>query len=157
VDVATFDDIADEFQKRIQRIVWCTFGTVDSTGRPRSRILHPIWEGATGWIATGRSSLKAKHIAANPYVTLCYWDLQHEQVIADCRADWEDSVEEKRRLWDLYLHTPPPMGYDLAKLWPAGPEDPTLGFLRLTPWRIELSGISAAAQPWQVWRAAGVP
>ena len=43
-----FADIADEFAARTQRIVWCTVATVDESGRPRTRILHPIWEGTTG-------------------------------------------------------------------------------------------------------------
>ena len=54
MDVATFDEIKDEFNARVQRIVWCTVTTIDQKGRPRSRILHPIWDGPTGYIATGR-------------------------------------------------------------------------------------------------------
>src|SRR3990170_8750486 len=98
MDIASFAEIEEEFMARVRRIAWCTVATVDRQGRPRSRILHPIWEGATGWIATGRQSFKAKHLASNPYVSLCYWDPQHEQVYVDCRAEWEDRIEEKRRL-----------------------------------------------------------
>ena len=56
-DVA-FDDIETRLRLITDRIVWCTFATVDRSGKPRSRILHPIWEGPTGWIATGRRSHK---------------------------------------------------------------------------------------------------
>ena len=153
MDVASFAEIEEEFMKRVSRIVWCTVATVDRQGRPRSRILHPIWEGSTGWIATGRQSFKAKHLGSNPYVSLCYWDPQHQQVYVDCKADWEDDIEEKRRLWELYKSTPPPVGYDLAMFWKS-PEDPTLGLLKLTPWRIELWSLAdlASGKPSRVWR-----
>ena len=55
-EVTSFDEIAKGFDERVRRIVWCTVTTVDTQGRPFSRILHPIWEGCVGWIATGSSS-----------------------------------------------------------------------------------------------------
>ena len=84
MEVAAFKDIEEEFMARVRRIVWCTVATVDRKGRPRTRILHPIWEGTTGWIATGRHTLKTKHLAKNPHVSLSYWDQQHQQIYADC-------------------------------------------------------------------------
>ena len=36
--------VQDEFIATAHRIVWCGVATVDRRGRPRSRILHPIWE-----------------------------------------------------------------------------------------------------------------
>ena len=78
MDVESFDQVEPEFSERIKRIVWCSVVTVDRKGRPRSRILHPIWEGSTGYIATGRHSFKAKHLAKNPYVSLTYWDPDKE-------------------------------------------------------------------------------
>ncbi len=90
MDIASFAEIEEEFVARVSRIVWCTVATVDRQGRPRSRILHPIWEGSTGWIATGRHSLKEKHLAANAYVSLSYWDQEHQQVYVDAKAEWID-------------------------------------------------------------------
>jgi general stress protein 26 len=143
MEVASFDQIADEFNARIQRIAWCTVSTVDRKGRPRSRILHPIWEGTTGWIATAPQSHKAKHLAANPYVSLSYWDPQHQQVYVDAKAEWVDDAATKQRIWDLYKNTPPPLGYDPAMIWQGGVTDPTYGLLKLTPWRLELYGLAA--------------
>lgn len=154
MDVAAFTDIEEDFMARVSRIIWCTVTTVDGKGRPRGRILHPIWEGSTGWIATGRQTYKSKHIAANPYVSLAYWDPQHEQVFADCRAEWVEDRGEKQRLWDLFKSTPEPMGYDLGMFWKGGVSDPTYGLLKLTPWRIELWSLGAmmkGEQP-RVWR-----
>lgn len=156
MEVASFAEIADEFHARVARIVWCTVSTVDAKERPRSRILHPIWEGSTGWIATSPNSHKARHLAKNPYVSLSYWDQQHQQVYADCKAEWVNDPAERRRIWDLYKNTPPPLGYDPAMIpvWKDGPDTPDFGVLKLTPWRIELFGMNVAApgQPPLVWR-----
>ena len=154
MDVEKFSEIESEFAARVGRIVWCTVATVDRQGRPRTRILHPIWEGPIGWIATGRHSHKERHLAANPYVSLSYWDGQHQQVYVDCKAEWEDSPEEKRRIWKLYKTTPPPLGYDPAMIWQGGAENPDYGLLRLKPWRIELWSLTdmITGKPPLVWR-----
>lgn len=153
MNVARFKDIEEEFARRVRQIVWCTVATVDDRGRPRSRILHPIWEGATGWIATGRQSHKAHHLAGNPYVSLSYWDPRHEQVHADCRASWEESSHEKRRIWDMLKSTPPPLGYDPGAFFPSA-DDPGFGLLKLEPWRIELWSLAdlVGGTPPTVWR-----
>jgi general stress protein 26 len=152
-EISDFSAIEADFMDRIRRIVWCTVTTVDRKDRPRARILHPVWEGSTGWIATGRDSFKAKHIAHNPHVSLSYWDPNHEQVFAECRAEWEDDPTEKARLWAFYKATPAPLGYDLAMFWKDA-DDPGYGLLRLSPWRIELSslgGMMKGEAP-RVWR-----
>jgi len=154
MNVASFADIADDFHARIARIVWCTMATVDRKGRPRTRLVHPIWEGATGWIATGRRSHKAKHLARNPNVSLSYWDQEHQQVYVDAVAAWVDDPAEKLRVWELYKGTPPPYGYDPQIIWRNGPDDPDYGLLKLTPWRIELFSLRdmiTGAEP-HVWR-----
>jgi general stress protein 26 len=97
--------------------------------------------------------LKEKHLHHNPYVSLSYWDQQHEQIHAECRAEWEDTPSEKRRIWELFKHTPPPLGYDPGLFW-KGLDDPTYGVLKLTPWRIEmwsLNDLMAGKSP-TVWQ-----
>lgn len=128
--VTSFNDIAQEFEQRVGRIVTCTVTTVDTKGRPRARILHPLWEGSTAWIVTDRQSFKAKHIAKNPYVSLSYWDPQQEQVYAECKASWEEDPAEKDRVWNLFKNTPPPRGYDPAQFMPEGPAAPSYGALK---------------------------
>ena len=150
MEVATFAEIADAFRERYTRIVWCTFCTMDTKGRPRTRILHPIWEGLTGYITTNRHSLKEKHLAGNPCVSLSYWDSSYEQLYVDARAEWEDDLAERARVWELYKATPGPLGYDPAIIW-KGPDDPVFGLLKLTPWRIELSNNMPNSKV--VWRA----
>lgn len=65
MDVRSFSEIEAEFLERVYRMIWCNVATVDGRGRPRSRLLHPIWEGMTGWIATHRHSHKSRHLAHN--------------------------------------------------------------------------------------------
>ena len=153
MDVASFAEIEDKFKETTQRVVWCTVTTMDRQNRPRSRILHPVWDGTTGWIATGRESHKAKHIAHNPFVSLSYWDQQHEQVQAECKAEWADDQAAKDQLWNLLKTTPEPVGYDPVAFWPSA-EDPSFGALKLTPWRIEIWSVGAmsSGEPPQVWR-----
>ncbi len=155
MDVGSFAEIEQEFSSRVSTIVWCTVATVDRSGRPRSRILHPIWEGNAGWIATGRNSFKAKHITHNPHVSLSYWDQGQKQVYADCTARWEEDAGERLRIWELLKNTPPPMGYDPGLFFQT-PENPDYGVLRLTPWRIELWSLTdmVSGNPPLVWRGS---
>lgn len=155
MDVA-WEDIAADFQRITSRIVWCSVTTIDRKGRPRSRILHPVWDGKTGWIATGRNTLKAKHLAKNPYVSLSYWDNDREQVLVECKATWADDQGTKNTVWDLVKNAPPPVGYDPALFWPNGPTDPNFGALLLDPWRIEMWSMAELMQgkPARVWRPA---
>ena len=45
--VSAFAMIESEFIERAHRMVWCNMATVDPDGRPRTRIVHPVWEGDT--------------------------------------------------------------------------------------------------------------
>ena len=134
-------------------MVWCCLATVDTHNRPRSRVLHPIWEGATGWITTHRHSHKARHLAQNPYVSLAYINDIHKPVYADCVAEWVDDLNEKHRIWELYKSTPPPLGYDPGVEF-GTPEHEDFGLLKLTPWRIDLVSFPAPSfeEGTKVWR-----
>jgi general stress protein 26 len=153
-EAASFREIAATFDERVRRIVWCTVTTVDTKGRPFSRILHPIWEGAVGWIATGRETLKTKHLAKNAMVAVSYWDPSHDTVIAQCTATWCDDDGTRRRIWDLLATTPPPVGYDPGLFFRGGVSDPGYGVLRLDPLRIDLwaGKDMLEGRPPTVWR-----
>lgn len=150
MQVASFAEIEQEFLKRVQTMVWCNVATLDTRGRPRSRILHPIWEGSTGWIGTRRQSFKARHLAEHPYVSLAYVSDIVKPVYVDCLAEWADDLATKQHVWNLLLQTPPPVGYDPAPIF--GSPD-SFGLLRLRPWRIELYDASTVPPPRQVWHA----
>jgi general stress protein 26 len=153
--IEKFEDIANVFDERVRGIGSATATTVDTQGRPFSRMLHPIWEGAVGWIATGRNTLKTKHLAKSPHLALAYWTPAQDTVMMQCRAEWCDDATTKRHVWALFKNTPPPAGYDPGHFWPGGVDDATFGVLKLTPTRIELwTGEELmAGKPPKVWRA----
>lgn len=159
-DVASFAELAAPFEAVVRAVNWPAMTTVDGRGRPRTRIVHPVWEGHTGWVFTGRHSHKEKHLARSPYVSLAYVNdagmrADADQVYADCRTDWVDELAEKRRVWELFKTLPPPYGYDPALFFPSGPDDPEIGLLKLTPWRIEVFSLAGAMQGGaKVWRQA---
>ncbi|HYD09413.1 MAG TPA: pyridoxamine 5'-phosphate oxidase family protein, partial [Acidimicrobiales bacterium] len=92
--MTTLAEIAPTFVEIAHRIVWVGVATVDTAGRPRTRVLHPVWEWdgeqLVGWIATDPTSLKAKHLARQPRVSMTYWDAQHDHVTADCETSWRN-------------------------------------------------------------------
>ena len=125
------------------RIVWCTVATVDPTGEPRTRVLHPIWEWndheLTGWVATSPMSPKARHLDHEPTVSLTYWDQSHDTCTADCVATWETSDEERQRGWDRFAQAPDPVGYDPSIVPPwTDPTAEAFGILRLEPTRLRV-------------------
>jgi hypothetical protein len=138
--------------------------TVGPDNRPRSRILHPIWELSddelTGWIVTRATPVKVRHLAYSPYVSCSYWEPGHEVAVADCAAQWVTDTATRQRVWELYRNAPPPLGYDFWSVFPDGPspvmgssspmtrrdgvaasntESPSL--LRLTPYRLRLADV----------------
>lgn len=156
--MASFDSIRETFETRVSSVVWASVTTQDTKGRMRARILHPVWEfpggRPQGWIATGRQSLKAKHLAGNPYVSVSYWTPQMEHVIADCKTEWAEDLAEKDRVWKLFGSKPEPYGYNLNMFWKSV-DDPTYGALKLMPWRIETWSIADLGQgkPPGLWTA----
>ncbi len=134
----SLDAVAPTFVEMAHRIVWCTVATVDTAGRARSRILHPIWEyddgKLTGWIATSPLSPKRAHIDANPTVSVTYWDPSHDTCTADCQVTWTLDDDSKRAAWTRFAEGPEPVGYD-PRIVP-GWDDPTaegFGVLELSP------------------------
>jgi general stress protein 26 len=152
-----FSDIEAEFIQRVHTMVWCNVATIDSQQRPRSRILHPIWEGSTGWIGTHRNSHKSRHLAQNPYVSLAYIANVMKPVYADCTVEWIDDFAEKRRIWELFKATPEPLGYDPAHDF-ISPDHENYGLLKLTPWRIDLVSFPAPSfeEGTRVWYRSAV-
>jgi hypothetical protein len=136
----SFESIEEDFLRISAEVAWATVATVDSNGRPRTRILHPYWEVVdgrpVGWVGTSRSPMKSKHLAANPFVSVAYWSPQQETAHVECRASWAD--EERERLWELYRAAEPPLGYDPGDMgaWKDGPLGGVFAALRLDPWRV---------------------
>ena len=163
VAVASFADLEQEFLRFAADIVWCTLTTVDTRGRPRSRMVHPIWQVIdgcpVGWVISSKSPVKTRHLAANPYVACSYWSPAQNTVYVDCVASWADDEAGRRHVWDLFQSTPPPLGWDPSPFY--GREEgrhPIFQPPRFDAWRVQ---IVRGEEMWQgsyvgrIWRADG--
>lgn len=136
-------DVAPAFVAMAHRIVWCSAASVDPGGRPRSRILHPIWEWdgehLRGWIGTGPTRIKRAHLAHSPFLSLNYWDPSQDTCTAECHAELVFDESTRTRVWNLFRDAPAPVGYDPAMIpgWSA-PTDDSFAALRLEPWRLRV-------------------
>ena len=139
----TLEAVAPAFVEMAHQIVWASVATIDRKDRPRSRILHPIWQwdGETlqGWVATGPTPLKRAHLDRSPYVSLNYWAPSQDTCTAECRAQWHFDLETRERIWRLFAETPEPVGYDPAIIpgWDK-PSDDAFAVLELAPWRLRV-------------------
>lgn len=139
----TLGETAPAFVEMAHRIVWCTAATVDAQGRPRSRILHPIWqwdgEKLVGWIGTGPTPVKRAHLEASPYISLNYWEPSHDTCAAECRATWAFDDKTRTMVWNLFTEAPEPVGYDpsIVPAWDS-PTSDAFAVLRVDPWRLRV-------------------
>jgi hypothetical protein len=165
-DLAMTDlaSIAPSFVEMAHRIVWASVATTDADGRPRSRILHPLWEwdgtSLIGWFATGPTPVKRAHLERTPYVSINYWAPNHDTCTADCRTEWCFDDETRERVWNAFKDAPAPVGYDPGMIppWADGPRSPAFAALRLEPLRLRVyPGTVLLRQGGEVqtWRAAG--
>src|SRR5262245_38491430 len=110
MDAMDLPGVAPAFVEMAHRIVWCTAATVGPDGKPRTRILHPIWEfdgeRLTGWIATGPTPLKRAHLAAHPYVSVTYWSPDHDTCTAECDAQLLLDDATRIAVWDKFANGP---------------------------------------------------
>jgi hypothetical protein len=141
--MSNLKETAPAFVEMAHHIVWCSVATVDRKGRPRSRILHPIWEWdgerLRGWIATGPTPMKRAHLEVTPHVSLTYWAPSQDTCTAECRAEWAFDDEIRREVWDRLKNAPAPVGYDPAMIpgWES-PSDDAFAALLLDPWRVRV-------------------
>lgn len=155
-------ETAPAFVAMAHQIVWCSAATVDGDDRPRSRVLHPIWEwdgtSLTGWIATGPTPMKSAHLAAHPYLSCNYWSPSQDTCVAECEATWCFDDETRQRVWDLFVNGPEPVGYDPSIIpgWDSAASE-TFRPLKLIPWRLRVfPGTMLLAQEGEVltWQAS---
>lgn len=135
--------VAPVFVKMAHQIVWCSAASVDPENRPRSRVLHPIWEwdGAslTGWVGTRATPTKRSHLAHSPYLSLNYWAPSQDTCVAECAVRWHFDDETRTAVWNTFKDAPPPVGFDPAMVpkWNK-PTDEGFAVLELTPWRLRV-------------------
>lgn len=158
-------EVAPAFVEMAHRIVWCSAATVDKEHRPRSRVLHPLWQwdGETlhGWIATGPSPVKRADLEFSPFLSCSYWDPSHDTCTADCRATWAFDDATRTMVWDLFANAPAPVGYDPAVIpqWSDGPSSDAFAALALDPIRLRVfPGTALRGEGGDIltWRASPV-
>jgi hypothetical protein len=136
--------VAPAFMAMAHRIVWATVATVDDAGRPRSRILHPLWfwdgDALVGWVATGPTPVKRAHLAGHPFASVNYWSPEHDTCSAECRAELVLDDDTAEWLWQAFVDAPAPVGYDpaIVPAWRDGPTSPAFAAMRLEPWLLRV-------------------
>jgi hypothetical protein len=149
-------NVLDRFLTTAHEIVYCSVATVDRQGRPRSRLMHPVWQRdgdrLVGWVSARPTPLKRAHLAGTPFVSCSYWDPRHDVAVAECAAEWADD-DGRREAWRVFARTPAPAGFDPATIF-SGPDAEDFAVIRLDPWRLRVATASeiAAGEPFAVWR-----
>jgi hypothetical protein len=142
--VTALERTAPAFVDMAHSIVWASVATVDANGRPRTRILHPIWEwdgtDLLGWIATVPTPIKRAHLAAQPEVSVSYWSTNHDTCSAECLVEWYFDDETRTAVWNRFADGPAPVGYDpyIIPMWKDGPTSDQFAVLRLAPYRLRV-------------------
>jgi hypothetical protein len=156
-------DALDAFMETAARIVYCTLATVDRRGRPRSRLVHAVWERAdegrlVGWVGSRPTPVRRAHIERSPFASCFYWDPAHDVAAAECAVTWIEDDDGRRDAWERLSRPEPPMGYDPAPIWRDGPTGDDFVALRLEPWRVQAKSAAAmaAGEPYLVWMPDGV-
>lgn len=137
-------EIAPAFRDMAHAIVWASVATVDRDGRPRTRILHPIWEwdgtDLIGWIATVPTPVKRAHLDAHPEAAISYWTTTQDTCSAECTAQWYSDDATCTSVWEKFASGPAPVGYDpfIIPMWREGPTSEQFAVLRLSPYRLRV-------------------
>jgi hypothetical protein len=141
--MSSLDEAGPGFLKMAHEIVWGSVATVDRKGRPRSRVLHPIWQWdggkLVGWVGTGPTPLKRAHLEQSPHVSINYWAPSQDTCTAECHAELLYDQPTRTMVWDLLKNGPEPVGYDPAMIpgWDDATSD-SFAALRLDPWRLRV-------------------
>src|SRR5690349_18227175 len=127
----------EEFVSIAHGVVWATVASLDAQGRPRSRVVHPVWtldeRGLRGWIGTRPTSLVRRHLQHAAFLSVSYWSGAHDVAVAECRARYVDDDAGRHEAWQALRSAPEPAGYDPATIWP-GPLDEGFAAVALDPW-----------------------
>lgn len=106
---------------------YATLSTLDAAGQPHARVVDPFPpdDDFSVWIGTNAATRKLAHVAANPRVTLLYFDppRQHYVTLAGTAAIVRDPAEKLRRFkpeWQpFYKNGAAGDDYVLIKVTPA--------------------------------------
>jgi hypothetical protein len=147
--LSTFVDLA-------HAVVLASVATVDERGRPRSRVMHPMWatdgDHLEGWVLTRPTPLKRAALSASAHVSVLYHAANHDVLVAECDATWL-RLGDRAAIWERFASAGPPVGYEPGTIWP-GPDADDLAVLHLEPWRVSVARateVASGGRP-HVWR-----
>jgi general stress protein 26 len=156
-------DIGPAFVEMAHGIGMCVAATAGADGRPRTRVVQPVWTwdgaGLTGWMSTSTEQPKYRHLRERPELSLTYWHPQQDTCSADCHVTLVTDDAGRAAAWDRFKATPAPAGFDPAinPEWPSRTA-PTFGVLRLEPtWLRVMPGtlmLTGEGEVW-TWRRGG--
>jgi hypothetical protein len=135
---------------------WATMATVDSAGRPRSRVVHPVWwpeGGALAGVLTSRPTpVKRAHLARTPYASFAYRSEDHSVLYIDAAVLSVDDDARRTAAWHQIARVPEPLGFDPSTIF-AGPDAEDFLVLDLRPYRIQvgLGADLARGRPTRMW------
>lgn len=113
--------------------------------------MHPVWfwddETPTALISARPTSLKLAHLAAQPAISVHYWDPAHDTVTIDATAGWVEP-DARRAAWERIADVPDPVGFDPAMIWPLGPDSDDCAFLHARAHRIIARPAGQAGLRW---------
>jgi uncharacterized pyridoxamine 5'-phosphate oxidase family protein len=149
-NAASEEAFLDEMMKIVREVQWSFLATADGN-QPRVRVVHPVWDGFTCYVATGPDSPKARQIRANAKTEMFYWSKAFQHLTITGPGRFSSDEAERKRAYDLFSTAPE--GYDPKMFWPNGP-DASFALLRIDPDRIEITGMMEAMQGTKprVWR-----
>ena len=135
-------DIAPAFVAMTRDIRICTLATVDVRGRPRTRMVQPIWEWdgehLSGCVLVTDTPVKRAQLEACAFVSCSYWKPNQDTCLAECSAQWATDDAARQRAWDLFENTSTPVGYDPGIIGWEDIHSDTYGALTLEPWRLRV-------------------
>jgi general stress protein 26 len=151
------EEIAPRFVDLAHSIVMSVVATAGPDGRPRTRVMQPLWTwdgtSLTGWLSTSTTDPKVDDLRHTPALSITYWNPAQDTCTADCDVELITDDAERAAAWDRFRDAPPPAGFDPAihPDWDSA-ASPTFGVLRLTPtWLRVMPGSLLLRGEGEVW------
>jgi general stress protein 26 len=111
---------------------------------PKIRIVTPVKDGLTVWIATFSESRKVKQIKVNPDVQLLFFTEEYKQVVTySGKGEIIQDLKEKRRVWNIF--------YDLTPYF-SSYDSEEFGLIKVTPVSIEFINREAQQREPEVYK-----
>ncbi len=137
----SLEEIAPRFRDTAHAIGMAVAATVDAAGRPRTRVVQPVWEWSggelTGWMTTVATAPKVADVQRLPVLSLTYWNPAQDTATADCAVEVLGDAAERAAAWARVATAPGAARFDPSSHW-SGPDDPTFGVLRLRPTALQV-------------------